>query len=297
MVLSTNAYFYLYSFVLISFFSVLSILYPMFSFIFMVFVTCILTSLTLPYNISDNFSKIQNKYFIKLLTILNNALILDYLSVIFIKFFCVPTKIYYRRLLCIFCINLLYIFCSRSVFIKVVFWGEELTGMSAYIIYIILFTGISIIYLRLLLNLSLFFVYSALRIAPHTLLSPSVLYVLGYNDDVDLPKTSEKNSIDKKFSLINVTTTRNYYRQYFSQTQTGNFKFLSYSLAICGAFAAYGTFWYTRTQAQASIIQAEQAKQQTYHTAREADVAAYEAKLITQDEYYKRHPEDKPKSP
>lgn len=38
-------------------------------------------------------------------------------------------------------------------------------------------------------------------------------------------------------------------------------------------------------------------KIQSYNTAREVDVAAFEAKLITQEEYYRRHPEDKPAIP
>jgi hypothetical protein len=220
-------------------------------------------------------------------------LILDYFSVIYVKFFCAPSQIYYYfRLFIIFIINFIYIFCSRGVFIQTVFWNKPLPETYNAIIYIILFAGISIIYFRLLINLSMFLVNSALHINP-SLLSPSILYVLGHDDQVssEFPKnhSSQNTPENKRFSLINIS----YYRQYFSSANPNGFRYLGYGLAICGTAVACGTFWYTRVQTQASIIQAEQARQQTYHTAKEADVAAVEAKLITTEEYYRRHPEDK----
>lgn len=245
---------------------------------------------------------VKQKYFFnKFLIFLDKKLILDYFSVIFVKFFCAPPQIYFRRLILIFCINFAYIMCSRGVFIRVVFWDQPLPTNYAFLIYICLFIGISIIYLRLLINLSMFLVYSALRVNP-SLLSPSILYVLGHEDtssssDIsksEIPKPSI--SSDKKYSLVNVTITREYYRQYFNNINPNGFRYMGYGLAICGTLVAGGTFWYTRVQAQQSIIQAEQAKQQTYHTAREADVAAVEAKLISKDEYYRRHPEDLPRN-
>lgn len=143
----------------------------------------------------------------------------------------------------------------------------------------------------------MFLVNSALHINP-SLLSPSILYVLGHDDDQlssGFPKnhSSQNTPENKRFSLINISYNRQYYQQHFSSANPNGFRYLGYGLAICGTAVACGTFWYTRVQAQASIIQAEQARQQTYHTAREADVAAVEAKLITTEEYYRRHPEDK----
>lgn len=143
-----------------------------------------------------------------------------------------------------------------------------------------------------------------MRIDP-SLLSPSILYVLGQDEElpIAIPKNhaTQETPHDKRFALVNVNYNKQYYRQYFSSANPNTFRYMGYGLAICGTAVACGTFWYTRIQAQASliqaeqaIIQAEQAKQQTYHTAREADVAAVDGGLITKDEYYRRHPEDKP---
>lgn len=293
-------YFGVISLVIISSFSLLSFIYPKFSFVFMIFITCILTVFTIPYEIFTGFNLKQKYLFKKFLIFLDKTLILDYFSVIFVKFFCVPTKKFIKRLVIIFCLSLCYIICSRIVFIQVVFWNKTFSYNYNFLIYMVLFIGIAVVYFRLLINLSMFLVFSALRI-DRTLLSPSILFILD-QEDSDMPnkplassRASNTDKTDKKFSFINVTITRDYYRQYFNNANPTTFRYVGYGVAICGAIAACGTFWYSRVQAQASIVQAEQARIQSYHTAREADVAAVEAGLITKDIYYQRHPEDLPK--
>lgn len=279
-----------------------SFIYPKFNFIFMIIFTCILTILTLPIELFDGFFNKQKYLLIQVLQFLEKTLILDYLSVIFVKFFCVPSNIFYKRLCGIFCISLCYIIGSRFNFIQMNFITTPLTGVYSYVLYIILFLGVSVIYLRILVNISMFFVFSAVRLNP-SLLSPSILFVLGIEDQYDLPPKAgapkEIPASDRKYSLINVSLTRQYFRQHFTNSHPTSFKFLGYCIAFCGTAAAVGTFWYSKIQAeqatiqaQQAIIQAEQAKQQTYHTAREADVAAVEAGLLTREEYFHRHPED-----
>ena len=298
-----NLSFFVPSLAVILIISLLSLKYPTFSFIFMIIVSCIIAPLTFPYNISKNFKHIQGALLHKILLWLDKALILDYLSVIFVKFFATPLEVYYRRLFLLFIVNFMYILVSRVFFVKTIFLGESVDPIYLLLIYIGLFAGISVIYIRLLLNLSTFFVYAAIRIDP-SLLSPSILYVLDQEEPLPMiPKDngSQGTSSEKRYAFVNVNLSKQYYRQYFSGANTNSFRYLGYGLAICGTAVACGTFWYTRVQAQASmiqaeasIIQAEQARQQTYHTAREADVAAVDSGLITKDEYYRRHPEDKP---
>ena len=219
---------------------------------------------------------------------------------------CVPRQIYLQRLLIIFCINILYIFCSRGVFIHIVFWDLLLPTKYNFLIYLILFMGIGVIYFRLLINISMFLVYSVLRL-DRTLLSPSILYVLD-QDDLEIPtkplgpSRTSGTSTYSKFSFINISINWEYYKQYFSTTTTNptGFRYMGYGLAICGTLAACVTYWciYTRVQAQQAVIQAviqaDQTKQQTYRTAREADVAAVDTGLICKEEYYRHHPQDKP---
>lgn len=112
----------------------------------------------------------------------------------------------------------------------------------------------------------MFLVYSALRVNP-SLLSPSILYVLGQNNNEMSHEAPKSNlSSDKKYFFVNINVTCQYYRQYFTNTNPNVFRYMGYGLAICGTLVAFGTFWYTRVQANASIIQVEQTKQQTYHT-------------------------------
>jgi hypothetical protein len=308
-----SQHFFLFSSIVIIFIiTTISIMSPKFSFAFMVVFTSILTLLTLPFEVYKGFNAKQKYFLDGLLHFLNKTLILDYLSVIFVKFFCVPFNVYHKRLLGIFCISLCYIISSRFVFIQTVFWNSTLTGFYWFVFYIILFLGVSVIYFRLLLYMAIFFVFSAIRMDPN-LLSPSILFVLGIDEnnaaktETPTPKSEvPASSSDKKFSFINVSLTRQYYRQYYAESNISHFRLLGYVIGICGTAAAVGTFWYSKMQAEQSVIQTElsrqqteqarqqteQAKQQTYHTAREADVAAVDAGLLSKEEYFRRHPED-----
>jgi len=300
------ALFYLFSFILISALTVLSITYPKFSFGFMVFVTCILTVFTIPINRFTGLVKKQQYFLEKFLILLEKTLILDYFSVIYVKFFCVPPSLFWKRLFLIFCFNFAYILASRIAFINAVFWDHSLSHTYELFLYTVISLGLCVVYIRLIINISMFLVYSTLRIKP-SLLSPPILYVFGVDEDSGEPtppkpdKPSQKAPSNRNFSLININFNREYYRQFFNNANPGGFRYLGYGLAICGTAAACGTLWYTKVQAEQAIIQAkqaivqaEQAKVQSYHTARKADVAAVDAGLITKDQYYQRHPEDKP---
>lgn len=288
--------FYFFSVSIVFFFSTVSFLYPRFNFAFMIFFTTIVTILTLPYEIFTGFSQKQQYYLNNLLLFLDKTLVLDFLSVVYVKFFCVPTRQFHKRLFIIFVISVSYIVSSRLIFIKTISNDIHLESFQLIFFYLLLFFGISIIYLRLIISASIFFVSASLRINP-SLLSPSILFVLG-EDDQGLPSklgdSKQPITHDRKFSFINVSLTRNYYRQFFNPSNTGNFRLLGYGIALCGSAAAVGTLYYSKIQADAAVIQAEQSKLQSYHTAREADIAAVDAGIITKETYYQRHPEDKP---
>lgn len=279
-----------------------SFVYPKFNFIFMLLFSCFFTLLTFPNPFKKGFAIKQHHLLIQVLYFLHKTLLLDFLAVIYIRFFCVPSNVFLKRLFLIFMISVCYIMSSRLYFIHVTFHKNTLPNAYLVLIYLILFLGVTVVYFRLLMNVASFFVLSAYHITPE-LLSPSVLFVFGADENIDSTKPDFSKAVskntDNKFSFINITQNRYHYRQYFNTTNAGNFKFLGYCIAFCGSAAAVGTFWYskiqadqTTIQAQQAVLQTEQAKQQTYHTAREADVAAVDAGLLTKEEYYKRHPED-----
>lgn len=140
--------------------------------------------------------------------------------------------------------------------------------------------GIAISYFRFLLSFSLFILPLTLKYSP-SYLSESVLYVLGD----DLPQATSNTPLpEKKFSFLNISFTRNYFRQYYSKTSTSTFKYAGFCVDVCAMGAAFATSIYSKEQTEYS-------KQQAYDTRREADVAV-DSGLITKEEYWRRHPQD-----
>lgn len=284
----------------------ISFIFPMFSFFFMaIFMGFFLITL-FPYKMYDSFFEDQKTLIRKFLILLEALGILDFLATLYILFFFVPKKIFNIRMLLIVFFSVIYIIATRYCFIHLVLLHESFSYITNFFLYLILFIGISLTYSRFLLNLALFVVPLTLQIEPK-LLSEFILYIFGQGEDMASESTPKPQN---KMSFINFTYTRATYRQYFTSDHTKMYRNIGLGLGFLTFFATSFAAYYSKVQADAAIIQAvqakiqadaaiiqaEQAKVQTYHTAREADVAAVEAKLITLDEYYKRHPEDKPKS-
>jgi hypothetical protein len=289
----------------IIFFTIVSFLFPSFSFFFMLFISGIILIISFPYNIYERFLERRLVVVKDLLNLLERLEILDFLATIYIMFFCVSSRIFKFRLAFIVIGSLVYLLTSRYYFIHKVFLNTTFMPSTYVFIYLAFFLGIMLSYFRFLVNLSLIFIPLTLKIQP-TLLSPTVLYILDGDEDTsnnDFSKQSNQDLTKKRFSLINVDRSRNYYRNTFSGQNPSGFRIAGFCLGICtlviGSVAAYyakAQADYAKAQADYAKIQAEESKKQSYHTAREADVAAVEAKLITEAEYYRRHPEDKPQS-
>lgn len=130
-----------------------------------------------------------------------------------------------------------------------------------------------------------------------SLLSPSVLYVFGEDsDDHSVPdKGTQKPPVpsDRKFSLLNINITRNTYKQYFSNSNPNYFRNLGLCLGICTLGAASAAAYYARSQALAAIKQADATIKQVDAAIKQNDLSAFQSGLITKDQYYDRHPEDK----
>ena len=109
-------FFYLLSMVVVLFFTTVSFMFPRFSFIFMVSCTLVLTFLSFPYELFHKQTSMQHILLNKILVVLEKTLILDYLSVVLIKFFC--TEKFYKRLFFMFGISVVYILTSRLIFLQ-----------------------------------------------------------------------------------------------------------------------------------------------------------------------------------
>lgn len=265
--------------------SVLSFKVPLFSFLFAVISSCFLMILSLPYRFLNVF---QEKLLLKTLSFLYRTCILDWLAVIHIKFFAADRLTLFYRFFIVFSVSLLHIFLSRWYFFQKVFQEKTFSMEMQLIILCCLFIGIAVSYFRFLLSFSLFILPITLKYAP-SYLSESVLYVLGD----DLPQSTSNTSLpEKKFSLLNISFTRNYFRQYYTKTGTSTFKYAGFCVGVCAMGAAFATAIYAKEQTEYS-------RQQAYDTRRQADAAAVDNGLITKEEYWRRHPQDalhKPKN-
>ena len=174
--------------------------------------------MSLPFDFIQYF---QKNLLSKTLLFFYNMCILDFLAVIHIKFFCVKSAIYYRRLFCIFCVSILHIFFSRWYFFQKTFFEKSFSLEIQGVIFLLLFIGVSISYIRFLLSFSSFIIPLAIKNTP-LLLSDSVLYVFGENDNDNntenkvsnkFPQNKTSNEVpQKRFSLFNINYSKNYYR-------------------------------------------------------------------------------------
>lgn len=287
--------FFIISFLVLVVLALISFLFPMFSFFFMLFISFIIFLISLPFELYKGFSVKQQLLLEHLLIFLHNSSILDFLAVVYIKFFCVPRKIFIKRLCLLFFISIIYIYTSRWYFYQSVFIHTQFTFFQKIIVYIILLLGLVVLYLRIFLSLSMYFTFTALRLNS-SLLSPTVLYVLGETDDSTSTSTpsNEHSSSNKRYSLINITYTKKYFRQYFSSGNNGGYKGMTLGVSLFAFGAGAAAAYYGKLQVEATDRGTEATNRQTAATNRETDVAAVDAGLISKDEYYRRHPQDRP---
>lgn len=293
--------FFILSFLILVVLAFISFLFPMFSFFFMLFISLIIFLVSLPFELYKGFSVKQQLLLQHLLIFLHNSSILDFLAVVYIKFFCVPRNIFIIRLCLLFFISVVYIYTSRWYFYQSVFLHTQFTFFQKVTVYIILLLGLIILYLRIFLSLSMYFTFTTLRLNK-SLLSPVVLYVLGEGDDTPLTSSSnEPNPSNRRFSLINITYTRKYFHQYFSSGNNGGYKSMTIGISLFAVGAAAAAAYYGKLQVEATDRGTEATNRgteatnkQTAATNRETDVAAVDAGLISKDEYYRRHPGDRP---
>jgi len=242
--------------------------------------------LPLPQTLIEKKQKFLYNFFI----FLEKTSALDFLATIYVMFFAVSKKVFFYRMCIILFINSLYIIVSRLYFIETVFHHKVFATYQNILIYFVLLLGLSIIYLRFLLNLSIFATLVAYNIDPK-LLSPNILYVLGDNDTPILEEKPSASDLSgtKRYSFININFSKNYFYQRFQVSKNTN------TYKGIGLFLGFSTFIAASAAAYYGKLQVEATDRQTAATNRETDVAAVDAGLISKEEYYRRHPSDKPK--
>lgn len=90
----------------------------------------------------------------------------------------------------------------------------------------------------------MFLIYSALHIES-SWLSPTIVYIIDPAEESFPPKSTKQNPKglnEKRYSIINVNYSRQYYKQYFSNINPSAYRYFDYGLAIWGSISAGGTF-------------------------------------------------------
>ncbi len=276
----------------------ISFISPMFSFIFTSLIMGIMLILLFPYKIYDSFFDTQKTLIKKILIVLEDLGILDFLATLYIMFFCVPAKIFKIRLLIMFIISIAYIITTRYCFIHILLLHEKFSYITYIFIYFMLFIGISLIYFRFLINLALFIVPLALRLEPK-LLSESVLYVFGEEQDMqksqDIPVTSPAKPRNR-LSFINITVNRSTYQQHFTLNNPKSFRNFGIGLGLFTLGATSYAAYCSKIQADAAIIQANAALAQVIaqevnnkEMARQNDLEEVAQGLMSKDDYIKKY--------
>lgn len=251
----------------------------------MLFIISIIFLSSFPYEIYKGFSTQRDNLLTELLVFLSKISVLDYLSGIYILFFCVPRPILIKRYIIICFISLCYITISRYYFYHVTFLHEHLL-YSKHIIYIILVLGIAVTYYRILLSISMFFVFMVLRTNNPSLLHPVVLYVLG--ETPDEPKSS--NPSPRNYSLFHINQSRNYYRENFKASNHGLHRNVGYGIGFFGLVVGFGAAYYGKVQADASLAQVKAQEINNFEMRRQNDLEEVSQGLMSKEDYTKKYP-------
>lgn len=265
----------------------ISFIFPLFSFIFTNLMLCIILLLLCPYKIYDSFFNNQKIIIRNFLIILHKLNILDFLATLYVLFFCVPAYIFKKRIFIMLLISIVYVITTRYCFIHITLLHENFSNMTYIFIYCLLFVGISIIFFRFLINLTLFIVPLTLKTNPN-LLSESILFVFSEQDTSDSnTKDFTPEATKKKFSFINIT--RAVYHKHFISNNTNSFRYFGIGIGLFTLGATSYAAYYSQIQANAALEQVRAQELNNYEMTRQNDLQEVSQGLMSKEDYKKKY--------
>ena len=268
----------------------ISLIFPLFSFIFTSLMLCVILLLLCPYKIYDSFFDNQKKIIRHFLIILHELNLLDFFATLYVLFFCVPTYIFKKRLLVMLIISILYVITTRYCFIHITLLHENFSNITYIFIYCLLFLGISLIFFRFLINFALFIVPLTLKTSPD-LLSESILFVLSEEQDTSNPNPKDltPESAKKKFSFININITRAVYRQHFTLNNTNSYKYFGIGIGLFTLGVTSYAAYYSKIQADTAIKQLHAQELNNQEMCRQNDLEEVSQGLMSKEDYIKKY--------
>lgn len=253
---------------------------------FIVFLT------SFPYEIFKGFQFKKQEVLIQFLEILASIGILDFLAHLFISFFFLPSKRFNVFLSILITTNLLYLLVSRYIYLR------HCTGIvysympNDFVLYIIVLLGLSAVYLRILLAISLSLTVTAFNIRKD-LLSKDILLAFGEEPDSDsvpnpMPGNSGNNSNGGSRNIFNFGYNRHNHYNYFPKNGNG-FKYAG--VVIGFGSLALGTWALHVQQNQLRILEAQLQAQleNNLELKRQNDLQEVNLGIKSKEDYIKKH--------
>jgi hypothetical protein len=258
--------------------STLSYLFPFFGFIFMTLSMILLLPITFPFKISKSFASFRSNLIDHLLTFLYNIKVIAFAATFSIIVFCQPKKTFKYCLFIGGLLTVLYSLVSRWYYFNTIVKHETLTDLNASMVYIILFVGLFLIYLRVLISLS-FLILNTTFLRRPELLPDSVVFVLTGDENPFRDHPSElkpqypRPNVPRPISFINFDNSKHYYRTYVeNMPQNGKiFRYVGIGVGVVGVGAA--------------VYAAHQTGVQTRIAERNADATCVQAGVMTKEEF------------
>lgn len=256
--------------IIASFLSLMAMLVPVLNIIFLSISSALIVMITMPF-----FERIIPKRDLlahKLWAFLKDLGIVTYFLELYYKYFMQKKENFYIQTFLIYFFCILYFIISKYLLLnKNVINSVSLSFL--YTVFFALILGFLAFYLRFLLNLSI--IIKDLEPMFH-------VQTEGFENEPNTGSTKPKPETTSSKSLFSYHRHHHNHNYNYDALRAARnatlFKRLGFGVGLCGlGIAGYAAY---------------QQGLQTYHTAREADVAAFDAGLITKETYYQRHPED-----
>lgn len=253
--------------------SFIAFLFPSFSYFFSLILSGFLFVSCTSY--FDYFIPSKKEIILALFNLLNQYKLLTFFNNLYLIFFYQKTKDFFFQTTFIYVGGFFYVLVSKFLFLNAASLYLY-SKLFIFFIYLVLNFCLFLVYLRFLLNISII-LHNLSHIYKYEPLSNTDNH-LPSNTSQPIPPNRPTQNNYTLFSHSTHTHSHTHHEQ--AARNVSRFRLLGFGVAFATLFVG----GYTAYQQQ----------QQTYHTAREADCAAVEAKLITKEEYYKRHPHDRP---
>jgi magnesium-transporting ATPase (P-type) len=179
-----------------------------------------------------------------------------------------------------FIIQIIYVITTRTYFLKVMIFHENLNFFILIFVYCFIFLGLLNMYIRILLIISIFIYELSLRYK---------IYVLDPNDN---PK-SDYNFIKKEVH------NHHHNHNHFNRTA---FTRASFFVTLAGCFISAGALYYAN---QANNLAREannlareannHAATNSYEMTRQNDLEALGQGLMSREDFFRKYPQNKPK--